>query len=158
MEGTQDTTQPTPNVAPIVVPESVKRTKKERTPAQLQALAKGRDAHVEKSRLRREMGAVPAQSRPSTPPSTPEQSIPEMLPRRRETNDFAELKNLKRELKVYQTKNLVRDLVADEVKRMKELKSSMKESKKAKVVEVEKPVEKPAVIFQSRRYGMLSQI
>jgi len=153
MEGTQDTTQPT-NVSPIVVPESVKRTKKERTPAQLQALAKGRDAHVEKSRLRREMGAVPVQSRPSTP----EQAIPEMLPRRRETNDFAELKSLKRELKVYQTKNLVRDLVADEVKRMKELKASMKESKKAKVAEVEKPVEKPSVIFQSRRYGMLSPI
>jgi hypothetical protein len=154
MEGTQDTTQPTPNVSPIVVPESVKRTKKERTPAQLQALAKGRDAHVEKSRLRREMGAVPVQARPSTP----EQAIPEMLPRRRETNDFSELKNLKRELKVYQTKNLVRDLVADEVKRMKELKASMKESKKAKVAEVEKPVEKPAVIFTSRRYGMLSPI
>jgi hypothetical protein len=81
-----------------------------------------------------------------------------MLPRRRETNDFSELKNLKRELKVYQTKNLVRDLVADEVKRMKELKASMKESKKAKVAEVEKPVEKPAVIFTSRRYGMLSPI
>jgi hypothetical protein len=156
MEGTQDTA---PNVAPIVVPESVKRTKKERTPAQLQALAKGRDAHVEKSRLRREMGAVPVQARPSTPEqATPEQAIPETLPRRRETNDFAELKSLKRELKVYQTKTLVRDLVAEEVKRMKELKASMKESKKAKVSEVEKPVEKPAVIFQSRRYGMLSQI
>jgi hypothetical protein len=157
MEGsTQDQAQTAQT--PIVVPESVKRTKKERTPAQLQALAKGRDAHVEKSKLRREIEKNGVQTMPYTPPSTPE-VVPEMLPRRRETNDFVELKNLKRELKVYKTQTLVRDLVADEVKRMKELKASMKESKKTKVTDVEKTVvEKPVITFSSRRYGMLSPI
>lgn len=142
----------TPDPMPIVVPESVKRTKKERTPAQLQALAKGRDAHVEKSRLRREMEKVQVQARPQTPPPTPE-----MLPRRQETNDFVELKNLKKELKAYKTQTLVRDLVADEVKRMKELKASMKKTKEEHKP-AEKPAEKPVVTFSSRRYGMLSPI
>ena len=142
----------TPDPMPIVVPESVKRTKKERTPAQLQALAKGRDAHVEKSKLRREMEKVNVQARPPTP-----ETIPEMLPRRQETNDFAELKNLKKELKAYKTKTLVRDLVASEVKRMKELKYSMKKTKEEHKPDVS-TVEKPVITFSSRRYGMLSPI
>jgi hypothetical protein len=138
----------------IVVPESAhKRTKKERTPAQLEALKKGRDAHSQKAKERREKET--AQSRPSTP-------VQELPRRREETLDFVELKNLKKELKAYQTKNMVRDLVAEEVVKLKQLKDSLKKTKVKEVKEVKdvkmQKVEKPVITFTSRRYGMLSPI
>ena len=139
---------------PIVVPESAhKRTKKERTPAQLEALKKGRDSHVQKAKERREKESV--QARPSTP-------VNELPRRREETIDFVELKNLKKELKAYQTKNMVRDLVAEEVAKIKQLKDSLKKSGPKEVKEVadvkSQKVEKPIITFTSRRYGMLKPI
>ena len=135
----------------IIVPESVKRTKKERTPAQLEALKKGRDSHVEKARLRRE--SEMSQSRPSTPSTAID--IPVIQPRRYEEEDSVELKALKRELKEYKTKNIVRDLVEVELKRVKEIKQLAKK----KSVETSKNtdhevIKTPPVVFMTRKYGM----
>ena len=139
--------------ATIIVPEEVKRTKKQRTPAQLDALKKGRDSHVEKSRLRRENEI--AQSRPSAPSTAID--IPFIQPRRQESEDSAELKALKRELKDYKTKNIVRDLVEVELKRVKEIKQLAKkkpvEGSKPPDREVVKP-QPPPVVFMTRKYGM----
>ena len=140
----------------IVVPETVKRTKKDRTPAQLQALAKGRDVHVEKSKLRRE--SEKAQSQPQTPASSPV-DFPELPRRREETKNFeelGELKKLKRELKEYQNKQLVRTMVEVELKRVKEMKNLVKKEASEKVAkknEPPPPPAKPEVRFITRKYG-----
>jgi len=150
-----------PDTDAIVVPENVKRTKKDRTPAQLQALAKGRDAHVEKSKLRREREKQ-AQHAPQAPPSTPAYSpvdFPELPRRREETKNFeelGELKKLKRELKEYKNKQLVRNMVEVELKRVKEIKNLVKKEASEKVVKKDEPPPppaKPEVRFITRKYG-----
>jgi hypothetical protein len=141
----------------IVVPENVKRTKKDRTPAQLQALAKGRDAHVEKSKLRRE-SEKQAQHAPQAPASSPI-DFPELPRRREETKNFeelGELKKLKRELKEYKNKQLVRNMVEVELKRVKEIKNLVKKEASEKVAKKDEPPPppaKPEVRFITRKYG-----
>ena len=135
----------------IIVPESVKRTKKERTPAQLDALKKGRDSHVEKARLRREKEI--SQSRPSTPSTAID--IPVTQPRRYEEEESVELKALKKELKQFKTKNLVRDLVEVEIKRIKEIKQLSKKKPEETLKHLDREVIKPQpVVFMTGKYGM----
>ena len=143
----------------IVVPENVKRTKKDRTPAQLQALAKGRDAHVEKSKLRRESEKQAQQAPPTPAPASSPVDFPELPRRREETKNFeelGELKKLKRELKEYQNKQLVRNMVEVELKRVKEMKNLVRKEASEKVAKKDEPPpppEKPEVRFITRKYG-----
>lgn len=156
----------------IVVPQDVKRTKKDRTPAQLEALKKGRDAHVEKSKLRREREKTDPITPNSTPNQTPSSSpysvtpnVPELPRRREETKNFqelstsiesVELKKLKRELKEYKNKQLVQTMVESELKRAKEMKNLMKKESSTKVAkkdEPQQPPAKPEVRFITRKYG-----
>ena len=94
-----------------------------------------------------------SQSRPSTPSTAID--IPVTQPRRYEGEESVELKALKKELKQFKTKNLVRDLVEVEIKRIKEIKQLSKKKPVETLKHLDREVIKPQpVVFMTRKYGM----